>query len=621
MEDLEKKLYDREAGDFEVRRSELGPVYHNVNRNWPDEPMVKNAGQNPWFKVLIGSFLFFLIALGAAYYVFSTGGNVVSEKNITVAVAGPVTVKAGDELSLQIGLTNNNAVPIDQVELTTTWPDGTKVSETGKPLTFQTQKIGVIKPGETVNVAVKAAVFGKENDELELKLGLRYHLAGSNTLFEKETGYRLRITSSPLDLRVSVPTEVNSNQEFALSIIVGANSDKPISDVMIEANYPPGFRLVSSSLPPAGDQNKWRLGDLAPAMTREITLRGVIEGESEQLRAFEFRAGSAAGEAKNIVTVYNDLYKTLTIKKSFLGLSLIDETGAQKFTQKSERPTNYVVRWNNNLPVSVKDIVVTGRFSGNALSKKSVDADRAYYDSSQNTLTWDKHSEPVLAAAEPGAESEEILKFGSLAIAGTVPIKNPFIDLALNVSGTRVSEGFAGERIETNISRTIKIDSEIALLSRALYVDGPFKNSGPLPPKPEQATTYTIAWALNNSSNDLENAAVRAVLPLGVSWVGLSSPATEKIVYDAASRTVIWDLGSLAAGTGFGDTARRTAAFQVSLTPSVSQIGDSAILAREISFTGRDTWTGSLLGVTTRDLTTEISTDSGYFNNSGTISR
>ena len=53
-------------------------------------------------------------------------------------------------------------------------------------MTYRTQDIGEIKAGETVNIAVRAAIFGQENDQPEIKMTLRYHLAGSNTLFEKE---------------------------------------------------------------------------------------------------------------------------------------------------------------------------------------------------------------------------------------------------------------------------------------------------------------------------------------------------------------------------------------------------------------------------------------------------
>ncbi|MCX6712963.1 MAG: hypothetical protein NTY66_02010, partial [Candidatus Vogelbacteria bacterium] len=70
LEELQKKLYDRAGGDFKVRRSDLDPVYKGVNQDWPVE--VSPPGLRPkksiWFRLLLWSFIFFLAALGVAYY-------------------------------------------------------------------------------------------------------------------------------------------------------------------------------------------------------------------------------------------------------------------------------------------------------------------------------------------------------------------------------------------------------------------------------------------------------------------------------------------------------------------------------------------------------------------------
>ncbi|MCX6713402.1 MAG: hypothetical protein NTY66_04325, partial [Candidatus Vogelbacteria bacterium] len=542
--------------------------------------------------------------------------NVVSERNIDIIVQGPVTVKAGEELNLQIGITNKNTTALDQVELTSIWPAGTKDSNSGiQDLVFQTQKIGQIASGETVNVAGKGVIFGKENDELEIKLTLRYHLAGSNNLFVKELSYRLKVTASPIDLSVVIPPEVNSNQEFMIEIKAVANSDKPVSNVMMEVVFPSGFQLKSADIPPGDGGNKWLLGDLAPNAQRTIKLKGVIEGQSEQLRAFEFRLGAAADKQSQVISfLYNDLFKSLTIKRPFLGLEFIEQAnaGADNLTQRSGQTYKYGIGWSNNLSGAVEDVLVKGVISGNAVNKSTIDAPEGYYSSGDNRLTWDKNTYKTFKSIEPGQSGSLglVMSPAPLVSAGQT-IKNPVINLVLNISGTRVSEGFARERVETDITRTIKVDSLVSLSALSEYHTGPFSNSGPIPPKVEKATTYTIEWKMTNSSNDLKDIAVEGTIPLGVSWVGLTSPGTENVSFDEKTRRIRWDVGEVKAGTGI-ESPVRNAFFQLKLVPSANQVGKSPVLVENTSLQGLDTWSGSSVEIRADVITTAVKGDSSF---------
>ncbi len=614
IEELKKKLYERDGGNFQVRRSNLNPYYKSVNKTWTTQPNVsgtKRAG-NIWLKILGISFVFFLLALGAAWYVFSQGKNVVSDKNIEIAVKGPVSLKAGDELDLQIALTNKNPVAIDQAELSVVWPDGSRDPDnTAKQFTYTNQKIGVIKSGETVNVVARAIVFGKENDELEVKLNLGYHLTDSNTLFEKEAIYRLKINASPVDLSVVIPSEINSNQELNLNLKVTSNSDKPLNNVLVEVIYPPGFQFKNSNVPPTYDSRKWLLGDLLPGVERVINITGVIEGQTEELKSFQVRAGiKDPDQEKNIALLYNDFFKTLTIKKPFLGITFVEgnlSTGSASLTLKNEKDGQYNLEWVNNLPIKLRDVQVIVHLTGEALDKRSVRVQGGYYSSVDNTITWDKHTKTELAFVEPGATGRLGFSFSSLPLLGEAKnLRGPRIYTDITITGFRVSEGFSNEKVQTDLSRVIKIDSVVKINTQTFYRDGPLSNTGPLPPKVDNKTTYTLKWSLLNSSNDVNNGIVETTLPLGVEWVGVTSPPDENISYDKQQRKVVWDLGYLKAGTGVA-TDPRTVNFQVSFTPSINQVGAMAKLTRNVVFRGVDTFSGSSLVVEDNSMTTGLS--------------
>jgi hypothetical protein len=103
-----------------------------------------------------------------------------------------------------------------------------------------------------------------------------------------------------------------------------------------------------------------------------------------------------------------------------------------------------------------------------------------------------------------------------------------------------------------------------------------------------------------------------------VKWVGSKSANPEDVSYDAASNTVTWNLGTLSSGTGFSN-ALREIEFQVSLTPSLSQVGTTPTLVSGITFTGFDTVAGKDLTLTAPSLTTNMPSDPAFIQGDGIV--
>ena len=81
----------------------------------------------------------------------------------------------------------------------------------------------------------------------------------------------------------------------------------------------------------------------------------------------------------------------------------------------------------------------------------------------------------------------------------------------------------------------------------------------------------------------MANTVVSTVLPTYVQFVSGQSGIT----YDAGSRTVRWDLGDVKAGVGYSTNALM-GAFQVTMTPSQSQVGQTPFLTGTAALTGVD---------------------------------
>ena len=109
------------------------------------------------FKILLTAIVFFVAAVMLSSLFIAFGGNAISGDNINIKVNGPFTVGGGEEMPLQIGITNNNSVAIESATLIVEYPDGTQsVTEEGKQLFIDRIPRDSIGSGETVNRSARA---------------------------------------------------------------------------------------------------------------------------------------------------------------------------------------------------------------------------------------------------------------------------------------------------------------------------------------------------------------------------------------------------------------------------------------------------------------------------------
>ena len=162
------------------------------------------------------------------------------------------------------------------------------------------------------------------------------------------------------------------------------------------------------------------------------------------------------------------------------------------------------------------------------------------------------------------------------------------------------------------------VNSNIVLVAKSIYNGGPLKNTGAIPPKAEKATTYFINWSISNTFNNTSNVTVSAVLPANVKFMDVVSPKNETLTYNPVSGEVTWNVGNIKTNTGYASAARQVY-FQVSLLPSLSQVGQVPTLLGDSTLKATDTFTGVALTSVANSLTTDITSDSKYKYGQGVV--
>src|ERR1035437_4014457 len=129
IKEVQDSLYSKNTDAIFVKRRHSLQDKANLNTqsSWDvKEEKAESNFQIPYAKILIGAFIFFVLAMVFTFSKFFMGANVVSGNNIDILVSGPVSIAGGDNLSLDIEVKNNNNVNLQAVDLHIEYPDGTK---------------------------------------------------------------------------------------------------------------------------------------------------------------------------------------------------------------------------------------------------------------------------------------------------------------------------------------------------------------------------------------------------------------------------------------------------------------------------------------------------------------
>ncbi len=571
-------------------------------------------------KFFLGSVVFFVGAIAVAGYMFFFAGGSISQNNIDIQVVSPSLIDSGKTTSFDVLVTNRNVTPLQLVDLIIDYPQGTRdAQDQTKALPQARQSIGTIAAGQQVKRVADAVFYGQEGVQQKLAVTLEYTEPGSNAIYQKEVDTNFVVGSSPVTVTVASPTEAIAGQPFGMDVTVASNSATPIDNLVLQSIYPFGFSVSAATPKASVGDNIWHLGTLKPGAQQTIHIDGTVDGQDGDERVFRFLTGVNDNQTDTTIKVpFLTMPQTVTVRRPFVSASLaINGQTGKSISVPGSKVLNGTITWQNNLKDAVADAELVLTLDGPMLDKASVMAPSGFYQSANSTITWTKDDAPELTNIAPGASGTLNFSFSTLAPGASGAIySNPVINLDLSVAGVRQGQGNVPQQVSSAATTQVLLSSAVALTEGALHFSGPFNNPGPMPPVVESSTAYTIVWTVTNSSNSIANGTVSATLPSYMTFIA-AAPGSG-ITYSASNRTVTWALGDVKAGAGFSQAAR-SAAFQVQMLPSVSQVGSAPRLTGDASFTGIDRFAQVSVSATAQAPTTDLTNDAGFQNGMGLV--
>lgn len=637
IEEMRKRLYDRGSEIEKVVRHELSDNKVDVTRDWavkqpaltttdlragmvnsdqaaeasPDKIIEEAPRRSYRSFVMIGSLLIFIIgaALSSLYIYF--GGNSISGNNIQIEVKGQPLIGGGEVMDLEISVANQNSVPIAEATLIVKYPNGTRSTD-DPPRNLYEERIPLNQIGvsEIQNIPLQVIVYGEENAIHEISATVEYRVNGSNGMFYKDSRpLAYRISSSPLTLRVDSIEKVASGQLIDVVLTVDSNASTPLKDILVTASYPEGFDFKTAEPEPVYGQNVWKISELLPEQSTEIKLQGVVSGLNEETLHINFEAGPASVNNQFIVeATLDEVSASFLIEKPFIDVNIAINSDNDREAVIKEGDTSTVsVSVKNTLDETVYDMTVEVIPSGNAIDENSIESESGFYDSNTNSIKWAVANNPNFDRILPG-ETRNL----SFSVAPNAQRTTASYAVEVNVFARRVADSSALETLIGSNKAEAKFASHVSLSSQAGRNSSRFSDSGPIPPKVGEATTYTITLVAETGPNDVTGAVVETGLPLYVDWLN-EFEADGTIVYNSVSKKIEWNIGNIPLGQ------RKEASFQVGLKPSISHVGSTPVLLNKQTLEAKDGFTNTDLQDSAPAVTTELSSEMGFVRENGKV--
>ncbi len=643
IDELRKRLYDRDFSATESTRHQLPKTEVDVSRGWansaernvpvppPDvaiptpppqtrppeldmeiEEVVPEPRKRSYrLIILLASVVcFIVVAIISSLYLFF-GNNQISARNISINIEAPFSIAAGEQVPMQVSVSNQNSVPIQAATLIVNYPIGTKTNDAEtKDLYEQRIPIESIAAGEAINLPLNALFFGEENEEKEVRATIEYRVNGSNGTFYKEAEpVKIKINSSPLVIRVDAIERASSGQEIEVTLTVQSNTSAVQRNILITANYPNSFAFLRSEPSPSYGQNTWLISEIAPEGSQVITLRGRISGVANEQSELQFLAGTPRSDNQFVMSsTMTQAKTTYTIERPFIDVQVAvngDKDGSA--VVEAGKEAGVVISITNTLDETIYDMRVEVSPKGNLIRDNLLSIPDGFYDSTNKVIRYEVAGMEDLAEVRPG-ESREFLFF----VKPDINQQTASFDISTNVYARRVREAGAAEEIVGTAVADAKYESKLALRAQAGRNDGPFSDTGPLPPVANQETTYTLTFEIESGANDLTAAVMTTSLPQHVAWLD-KFEGEGTVEYNPVAKQIRWNVGAMTAKTS------KQLQIQVSLLPSVTQVGTNPTLVGSQEVRATDRFTETTVRVVNALLTNELSREAGHPRDNGLV--
>ncbi len=526
------------------------------------------------------------VVLVAGYFVYQA----FTYSGVSLQVSLDEPVLAGVPFDVTIKYGNNSPSVLSNAKLSLTLPpEFTFVGENNSSR-IKTEDIGTVGPGNTGQQVIKLTAMRGEGTCADITTNIKYNSTGVASSFDKSVTRSVCIGGSAVALNIFNPNQVYSNETFDLKIDYKNISQESLKNLELRIEYPQNYTFQNASTKPDLGDNIWRLGDLRPGSSNIITVQGSVIAQADSFFEIKIKLIS-----KNLSSEYVVTEKSVSISVSPppLSITVLADTNIENVI-KPGGSINYTLQFKNNTDIGFQDVVLKAKLIGVMFDFESIDTS-VDFNSVTHELTWNKSRLESLGLLAPGASGSINFKVN---ILDDFPIallsdKNYTLKVDAQIDSPTVPSFVDSERTISIDSLTTKVAGKIKIKSLGLFRDAAsgIVNRGPMPPKVNTATNYTVHWVITNYATDVSNIEIRAFLKPGVRGTGIVKSNIETTpIYNDRTQEIVWNISKIQAARGvLGEPIEGI--FQIEALPAVNQADTIMPLIGETSITALDLFT------------------------------
>jgi hypothetical protein len=554
-------------------------------------------------------FLFFLILAiaigGAGFWYYQQ--NFYSKETVKLEILSVDSADLAEEVEYIVKYKNNGNVRVEEPELIFEYPENSIVEDNKQREILDSEDLGeAIYPGEEKTFKFRARLLGKEGDAKKAKAWLSYIPKNLQAKYESATTFTTVIEKVPLTFEFDFPSKVEAGKESKFRLNYFSNIDYPIPGLRVKMIYPSGFEFVYSK-PKGIEKTEWDIGALSKAQGGKIEVFGKIFGEPNERKLLQAELGIwQNGEF-------------VLLKQIFQGIEIVEPSlfisqqinGNPEYVADPGSLLHYEIFFKNIGQDLLTDLFLVVKLQGNAYNLQTLRSNTGSFEIGDNSIIFDSRKVSELKFLD--AQEEGTVEFW-------IELKDRWnIDRGQDrnlVVKDKIILSQAHQEFET------KINTVLEFAQKGYFQEEIFGNTGPVPPKSNEPTTYTIMWQVGDYYNDTENVKVKAILPAQVELTGEIFPEEqkEKFAFDSISREIVWDVGDLLTDqASLNSVSKPSIAFQVAFTPNEEQRGTIPDIISEAEIIGEDIWTEQLLSIKSPAINTSLPDDESVSEGQGIV--
>lgn len=543
----------------------LKPIYNFFHRHY-------HARYHGVYRHAKKLFVFDLFLLGLAvlmlgaslfFFFWKPGTTDLIDLNLSI---GTGRIRSGEKIILNIEYTNRSKFVLHDAILALRLPAGFVILGPTPKTVWQ---IGDVAPGSKQEIKIAGQLWSNIKTDEKIVGTLTYR-AGNNTETEQKLGSMIiNLPESVINLTANVSATAFANADLPFTLTIQNTGSETINNISLSPGWGKpnvGEKVNNITLLPGAFQ----------------TIKGTIKTPDKNGRAsILIMSAQVAVNNNSFNQAEADTEIEVVLPQVFSKIEIPDVSfatpGDTIIANISIKNNNAVAIQNTRLRLSttpgVVDMPGTAQING--------------IKTEGNDLIVTSRERTLFTNLAPGQSDEFAIKLKLRSqfslTEGTKEFKiTPTVESQLaNLPEQRFNAA--------GISAVLPLTSEVTFSATPIYytADGDQLGRGPLPPQVGATTKYYIFINFANTINNIQNVAVRATLAPGVEMGARKSVTVGQLpVYNSSDRTISWSYPELPSWSQTG------LQFDVVVTPTADQIGQTINLLKDIQFSATDKNTG-----------------------------